>query len=119
MSSLIDIRKHAVSRYRPEYSKKNLSASLGKSGIDYVHIPELGVPSEKRRNVSTAAGWDELWSWYDENVVERFARRNLWWYFDASQHPVALMCVEYDFNACHRHRLSAGLNRSGLIGRNL
>lgn len=88
-------------------------------GIEYVHIPELGVPTERRKSLKKQADYDALWDWYDSEVVYGNAHRNLKWYFNYAQNTLAIMCVEYDAIECHRHRLSAGLERLGLVGSHL
>src|SRR5258708_1677766 len=41
---LLDIRYTPVSMYRPELSKTNLQRTIEKSGVNYVHLREWGVP---------------------------------------------------------------------------
>lgn len=115
VSTVIDIRFSPVSRYRPEFSKRNLASLLESSSIDYVHIRDLGVPRDIRDQASYAGSREIIWDWYETNVVQRHAVRNLHWFFNCANHPVALLCMEADSRTCHRHRLAAALERaSGL-----
>lgn len=115
VSTVIDIRFSPVSRYRPEFSKRNLASLLESSNIDYVHIRDLGVPRDIRDQASYAGNREFIWDWYETNVVQRHALRNLHWFFNCANHPVALLCMEADSRTCHRHRLAAALERvSGL-----
>src|SRR3990170_2040186 len=41
--TLVDIRKNAVSMYRPELSKTNLKRLTEERGLEYCHVPEWGV----------------------------------------------------------------------------
>jgi len=114
--TLMDIRHMPVSMYKPEFSKANLQRHLEINGFHYVHFPHLGIPREIR---SLAIGKDnrhDLWEWYDRHVVDRFIGQNLHYFLNSVDHPVALMCVEADPTACHRHRLSLALERLGLRG---
>lgn len=113
VSALIDVRITPVSQFRPEFSKKNLGAALREAGIDYLHVPKLGVPRDVRGLAVGEVDRSAIWTWYDEHVVERFAQ-NLDEFFNCSDHPLAFMCVELDPTACHRHRLSLGLESAGL-----
>lgn len=114
VESVIDIRFAPVSMYKPDFSKRNLERHLAQHGIEYIHMPQLGVPTEVRREAAAHASRDGIWNWYDDNVIEKYAAKNLHWLFDAADHPVALMCVERDPTACHRHRLAVALERIGI-----
>jgi len=114
--TLVDIRQNPVSMYRPELSKKNLHESLTEIGIQYVHLPELGVPRDVRGKAIETGSRDVIWAWYDENVVPEFAGSNLHAFLNGFEHPVALMCTELDPHECHRHRLSLALEGLGMKG---
>lgn len=112
--TLLDIRQNAVSMYRPELSKRNLAASLGREGIEYLHSPELGVPRDIRAKAIAAGTRDVIWHWYDEYVARPYAGQNLHRFLNSLEHPVALMCAELDPTECHRHRLCVALEDQGL-----
>lgn len=114
--TLVDIRQNPVSMYRPELSKKNLQGTLTDMGIQYVHLPELGVPRDVRGKAIETGSRDVIWAWYDENVIPDFAGSNLHMFMNAFEHPVALMCTELDPHECHRHRLSLALESLGMKG---
>ncbi len=115
ISTVIDIRFSPVSRFRPEFSKRNLASLLRSSGIDYVHYRDLGVPRDIRDQAFHLGKREFIWEWYETNVVQRHAVRNLHWFFNCADHPVALLCMEADSRTCHRHRLAGALERvSGL-----
>src|SRR5437016_4363782 len=63
--TLIDIRQHAISMYRPELSKTNLARALEARGMLYVHMPELGVPRDIRAMAIETGSRDVIWEWYD------------------------------------------------------
>jgi len=115
---LIDIRFNPVSQYKPSFSQRNLAFSLRAAGIEYLHMPELGVPADVRGLARISGRRADIWEWYDRQVVPRFSR-NLDWFFNSSDHPVAMMCVERDSKDCHRHRLALALERQGLKSRDL
>jgi uncharacterized protein (DUF488 family) len=117
--TLMDIRQNPVSMYRPELTKNNLRVLVEKRGIEYVHSPELGVPRDIRAKAIEAGTRGVIWEWYDEYVVQPYINRNLDWFLNGNEHPVALMCVETDPQECHRHRLCIALEKLGLRGYDL
>src|ERR1700688_2979396 len=46
--SVLDIRFSPVSMYRPELSKTNFQRLVEDAGLEYVHVPQLGVPRDIR-----------------------------------------------------------------------
>jgi uncharacterized protein (DUF488 family) len=113
--TLVDIRHNPVSMYRPELSKNNLARLLSSRGIQYAHLPELGVPRDIRAKAIETGTRDVIWEWYD-NMVESFLGCNLHFFLNGFEHPIALMCTEMDPHECHRHRLSLALEEKGMRG---
>jgi uncharacterized protein (DUF488 family) len=116
--TLVDIRQNAISMYRPELSKGNLARLLPSHGLCYVHLPQLGVPRDIRAKAVESGTREVIWDWYDEHVIGEFfgTGRNLHFFLNSVEHPVALMCTEIDPQECHRHRLSLALERMGMSG---
>jgi ParB family chromosome partitioning protein len=104
---LADVRRVPISRFRPEFSKSNLSGALAKHGIKYAHWPELGVPTEIRESLQA----EDLFAWYDSNIQPdlKLAKHDT----ELSSQRVAFMCVEVDPRSCHRHRIAVCLERTG------
>lgn len=119
IATLVDIRFFPVSRFRPEYSKKNLKQSLETNGINYIHKSDWGVPRDIRARSVGKHTRDDIWIWYDSNVLPNIVNGNLDDFNNSMERPVALMCVEYDPTECHRHRIFLGLERLGLTGYDL
>jgi uncharacterized protein (DUF488 family) len=117
--TLLDIRQNPISMYRPELAKSNLKRLVEQRGLHYAHVPELGVPRDIRGKAIETGNREVIWDWYDKHVVQPYIRKNLHWFFNANEHPVALMCVELDPQECHRHRLFMALERHGLQGYDL
>ena len=114
--TVVDIRFAPVSRFKPEFSKNNLRRSLETNGMSYIHKPDWGVPRDIRAYSIGKQTRDDIWAWYDLNILPNVAKRNLDEFINSMEHPIALMCVEYDPTECHRHRLFLGLERLGLKG---
>ncbi|MDF1814753.1 MAG: DUF488 domain-containing protein [Verrucomicrobiales bacterium] len=101
-ATLCDVRRNPLSR-KFGFSKDSLARILPKIGIEYKHIPELGIISEKRRALDTRADYDELFAEYRESLPNRReALENL---CEIVKHDgaVALTCFEADPTYCHRH----------------
>lgn len=116
VATVVDIRFVPVSRFKPEFSKNNLKNSLEDNGIAYLHKPDWGVPRDIRAFSIGKQTREDIWVWYDANILPNVVKRNLDDFFNSMEHPVALMCVEYDPRECHRHRLFLGLEEVGLTG---
>lgn len=116
VQTLIDVRQNPVSMYRPEVSKANLRTAVQARGLQYLHLPELGVPRDVRALAIHAGSKQVIWDWYDQEVASPYLRRNLHHFLNASEHPVAFMCAELDPSECHRHRLFVALEEHGLRG---
>lgn len=115
IGTLVDVRKNPVSQYKPEFNKESLEETLSKNGIRYVHYPELGVPSEIRRELGETGDYDWFFKQYDENVVPKLDEVD----FQTLNYPIAIMCVELDPTKCHRHRIALALEETGLRGYDL
>jgi uncharacterized protein (DUF488 family) len=113
--TLVDIRYNAISMYKRDFTGRNLEPALKRHGIEYLHLRNLGVPSDIRGKAAAEDNIGLIWEWYDYNVA-RAASRNLDWFFNSANHPVAFMCVETKPADCHRHRLSLALEQHGLRG---
>jgi uncharacterized protein (DUF488 family) len=114
VASVVDVRNSAVSMYKPDFSKGNLRRYLEGNGVSYLHLPDLGIPRDIRSRAIGKKDRSELWEWYDHNVVDQFLGRNLHYFFNFADHPLAFMCLEADPTSCHRHRLVLALERLGL-----
>jgi uncharacterized protein (DUF488 family) len=112
---LLDIRHSPVSMYRPELSKRNFCEILAQKGMEYLHVPQWGVPRPIRAQAIEAGSREPIWQWYEANVVEPFFARNLHRFLNLGN-PLAMMCMEADPCECHRHRLFLALEKQGLRG---
>jgi uncharacterized protein (DUF488 family) len=118
VSCVLDIRHSPFSMYRPEVSRPNLQRSIEAIGLQYVHLPEWGVPRDVRALAIESGTRDAIWEWYDRYVVAPNFGWNLHRFLNLGN-PVAMMCVECDPTECHRHRISIALENQGLCGYDL
>lgn len=107
VSVLVDVRKNAISM-KKGFSKKRLANHLSKANIEYLHFPELGIESEKRKNLKSAEDYKELFKEYKESLPAKSDKIKEVEALGKKQ-KVALMCFEADHNCCHRGILSNNL----------
>ena len=111
IKTLIDVRRNPLSR-KYGFSKKTLSETVKKLGIDYVHIPELGIASDKRQELNTQADYDRLFAVYEKEELKQ-NRKSLLELFETflANKRVAITCFEADVRMCHRGRIAKALSQ--------
>ncbi len=102
---LCDVRQNPHSR-KYGFSKRTLERVLPKLGIQYAHIPELGIASAKRRGVNSAGAFEELFDEYRDELPTREAGLQILREIIQEHHRVALTCFEAHHRSCHRHCIS-------------
>lgn len=107
---LLDVRRNPVAR-RYGFHKSTLTRLCVSLGISYEHIPELGIASEERRSLESAADYLALFETYERRTltmeklaVERIARLVI-------EKPSVLVCMEANPCFCHRSYLAAAVAR--------
>ncbi len=113
--SIVDIRFTPISMYKPELSKTNFQRIVEAGGLLYLHLPRLGVPRHIRAKALSTGNRQVIWDWYESWVIPLFCK-NLNWFMNIGEHPLAFMCVETDPGECHRHLLFNALEDQGLQG---
>ena len=117
---LIDVRSNPIAR-RYGFHKSTLSRLCALLDIDYIHVPELGIPSAERQALDdTPSARDRLFTKYtsvtipsQEEAVERVAR-------SMTERASVLVCMEAAPCDCHRSRLATVVaHRTGLPVRHL
>jgi len=99
---LCDVRRNPVSR-KWGFSKRLLLVGCDRLGIEYRHVPELGIASSRRISLSSQAEYDRLFVEYQDTTLpaqqEALARIRGW---IETGERVALTCFERDHRQCHR-----------------
>ena len=110
---LVDVREKAWSR-RPEFREDNLRKLLRSSKIIYVHLPDLGNPSEVRSRYKKSKDVTDMLSSYslylskEPKALETLG--NI-----IKRNKVAIMCYEEDPFKCHRIVIAKELLVRGVI----
>lgn len=59
VNTLLDVRSRAFSR-KFGFSKGKLTNYLERLGIEYIHIPELGIPPSQRKELKTSSDYQRV-----------------------------------------------------------
>ncbi len=107
---LCDVRKNPISR-KYGFSKSTLSDALKNIEIVYLHIPELGIDSGKRKSLNTKEDYELLFDEYESHTLKKnkAALEYLYSIFKKYQR-VAITCFEADHCMCHRGRVARALS---------
>jgi len=103
---LCDVRKNPLSR-KYGFSKSQLSELVGKFGITYIHIPELGINSDDRKKLKTPKDYSDLFEEYANTVLINQTNRLLYLYdIFKREKRLALTCFENNPEFCHRTKIA-------------
>jgi hypothetical protein len=111
VSLLCDVRRNALSR-KYGFSKSTLAKGCEGVGIRYEHLPQLGIDSSLRKNLSTQESYDRLFAKYERDVLPRQTdalKVIAEWVAEGER--VALTCYEHLPGQCHRHCVSEALEK--------
>ena len=114
VQQLVDVRRNPIAR-RFGFHKSTLKRLCESLDIAYFHLPELGIPSDKRRSLDTQDDYDRLFADYCQTTLESEAVA-----IDSvtdlvNSKPSVLVCMEAKPQCCHRSHLAKVVsNRSRL-----
>ncbi len=108
---LIDIRRNPFSM-NFIYIKDALQKKLKDVGIDYLHIPELGIESEERKNLNTKEDYDKLFAMYRQTLPLKEVYINRIIELGTTKR-IVLLCFEDDYNFCHRGEVAKVIKSRG------
>jgi len=97
---LIDVRQNPISR-KKGFSGRQLKESVRKSGIAYLHIPELGTPASIRKAYAATGNIDRALNQY-EIYLRRRPNTLKTLLLQAQSKSFCLLCLEANHKACHR-----------------
>jgi len=100
VETIVDVRELPLSR-KPGFSKKALASALNLSGIEYVHMADLGCPEPIRDRYREDGNWKRYTEGFLKYLkTQKAAIVDLSDLVNSSN--CALLCYEADFNFCHR-----------------
>jgi len=106
---LVDVRKNALSM-KYGFSKSHLKRFCESVGIEYIHLPQVGIQSDKRKSLNSQADYDALFEEYkatclpstpevQQEILELLQ----------TKHRIALTCFEANSCQCHRKPLAEAI----------
>ncbi|WP_241910501.1 DUF488 family protein [Pseudotamlana carrageenivorans] len=103
---LCDVRKNSFSM-KYGFSKSQLQKACEGVGIQFLHIPEVGIKSEKRQVLNCQADYDALFVDYKKTVLHSETEKQ----YEIlkllkSKDRIALTCFEKNIHQCHRKHLA-------------
>ncbi|MFC2141064.1 DUF488 family protein [Acidobacteriota bacterium] len=108
---LFDVRKNPISR-KYGFSKKTLKDTVEKVGIEYRHLPELGIPGEKRMNLNNIEDYNRLFDLYEKEILSnRHDLLNMIYQLSLENDRIGLTCFEKLPGYCHRTRIASAIVR--------
>ena len=106
---LVDVRNNPLSM-KYGFSKSQLKKYCASLGIDYVHIPEVGIQSDQRQELNTQSDYDKLFAVYRKNNLSKTATSQNEILKLLKQHKhIALTCFETNICQCHRKHLAEAI----------
>ena len=106
VASLVDVRKNPISM-KYGFSKTKFSEFIKTAGLSYYHIPELGVPSDLRRDLKSITAYQKLFDYYSVAILpnQKDSLENLKNIINLRKR-VAITCFEADYRFCHRCKIA-------------
>jgi len=108
---LVDVRNNPLSM-KYGFSKSQLKKYCASLGIDYVHIPEVGIQSDQRQELNTQSDYDKLFAVYRKNNLSKTSSYQNEILKLLKQHKrIALTCFEANICQCHRKHLAEAIEQ--------
>jgi uncharacterized protein (DUF488 family) len=106
---LCDVRNNPLSM-KFGFSKSQLQRSCESVGIKYVHIPEVGIKSEKRQELNTQSDYNKLFHDYKDSTLKSTLHIQKYILSLLADHKrIALTCFEANVCQCHRKPLAEAI----------
>lgn len=108
---LCDVRKNSFSM-KYGFSKNQLQNACNGVGIEYKHIPEVGIESDKRQELNTQSDYDKLFVFYKANILKKeIGKQKEILSLLQIQKRIALTCFEANICQCHRKHLAESISK--------
>ncbi len=107
---LVDVRKNPLSM-KFGFSKTLLKRYCNSLDIEYLHIPEVGINSDKRQELETQADYDRLFADYRKTTLAETSAHQQQILDLLKEHKrIALTCFEAEPCQCHRSHLEVSIS---------
>lgn len=106
---LVDVRNNPLSM-KFGFSKKQLKTFCENLGIDYLHIPEVGIQSDQRQELNTQKDYDNLFEIYKkQNLKKTVSQQQEILRLLKENKRIAMTCFESNICQCHRKHLAEAI----------
>lgn len=106
---LCDVRKNSFSM-KYGFNKSQLKMACEGVGIQFLHIPEVGIVSDKRKELNTQKDYDILFEEYKKTIIpSTVGQQEQIHNLIKKHHRVAITCFEKDICQCHRKHLAEAI----------
>jgi len=106
---LVDVRNNPFSM-KYGFSKTQLKCFCESLNIEYLHIPEVGIQSEQRKELKTQTDYDNLFDTYRKiNLKKTKTHQEQILRLLNEKKRIALTCFEANICQCHRKYLSEAI----------
>lgn len=107
---LCDVRKNSFSM-KYGFSKSQLKNACESVGIRFLHIPEVGIQSEKRKELNCQTDYDRLFEDYKKTVLANQTTKQVEILeLLKDEKRIALTCFEKNIHQCHRKHLANSIS---------
>ncbi|MBL7975578.1 MAG: DUF488 domain-containing protein [Candidatus Kapabacteria bacterium] len=106
---LVDVRNNPLSM-KYGFSKSQLERYCKSIDIKYIHLPEVGIQSNQRRELKTQEDYDALFEVYrKENLPSTISTQSRIVELLQKHKRIALTCFESNICQCHRKHLAEAI----------
>lgn len=112
---LVDVRKNSLSM-KFGFSKSLLKKYCESLGIEYIHIPEVGINSDQRQELNTQQDYDALFEVYKKTTLkETDSYQTKIIELLTKYKRIALTCFEANICQCHRKPLAEAIAKNPIF----
>jgi len=111
---LCDVRRNPLSR-KFGFTQRSLATLLPRFGVEYLHLPELGIEAENRKQLESKSDYEALFADYRKTLPKRQAGLARIMEQLGRHKRIAITCFERESENCHRHCISDFLARHNRI----
>lgn len=109
VQALIDVRRNPLSM-KYGFSKNLLKRFCESVGVQYIHLPEVGIESDQRQELNCQADYDKLFTAYKANNLTKTTQTQATIFELLKSHQrIALTCFESNICQCHRKPLAEAI----------
>lgn len=106
---LVDVRNNPLSM-KYGFSKSQLKRFCENLGLQYVHLPEVGIQSEQRQELNNQSDYDKLFETYRKtNLTKTVSTQTEILNLLVRNKRIALTCFEANICQCHRKHLAEAI----------